>query len=352
MIIRQIIIVLLLLLPLYVHAQQISFQTFLSEHEKSEHLDSISFGKAFNFIEHEERYALFLPQINDTCPCKKENVNWQKGSYIQYKNFIAVMLQRYCSNYQDGNDKWFMENDGTDYVLITYSYNGEILDYKIIGHTGIAYTIHLETLKNNQGFVVKQGIVTDCSLLRQYKDVVYQIRTHEYILQSNGKIKERYIGAPYKEVVDILSSVKQFSFQQFLSYFQKWDNTTVDHVLFTPSREQIELPFKSCLTLLPDTLDINCWPRDIQWIPCRYIENKESFSFFIIKNCMTPKSGFYPYTDYLILEFSKNGMFRNAKNIYHLDDNTFINNTITQDSITIHLQNFYHSNMEVISRPK
>ena len=116
------IIVLFFMLPLtHVCAQEVSFQTFLSELEKSECIDSVSFGKSFDFVDSAERYSRFLPQANEECRCAQENIRWQKGCYIEYKNFIAVTLQRYCSDYQDGNSQWFMENDGTDYVLITYS---------------------------------------------------------------------------------------------------------------------------------------------------------------------------------------------------------------------------------------
>lgn len=86
-------------------------------------------------------------------------------------------------------------------------------------------------------------------------------------------IEKRSIDAPRKEVVDVMSSVEQFSFEQFQAYFQKWDKTYVDYTLFTSSKDQAELPFESCLSLIPDTLDHNCWPRDIRWLPCRYMEN-------------------------------------------------------------------------------
>lgn len=77
-----------------------------------------------------------------------------------------------------GTVKWFMENDGTDYVLITYSYNGEMLDYKIVGHSGTAYAIRMRAPKKGTGLVVEQKVLDDCSLLSQYKDLAYTIYTH------------------------------------------------------------------------------------------------------------------------------------------------------------------------------
>lgn len=337
------IVALLIMLPLtHVYAQQVSFQTFLSEFEKSKSIDSIPFGKVYDFIDYGKQYSQFLPPTNEECRCEQENISWKKGSYVEYKNFIAAMLQRVCYNYQDGNSQWFMENDVTDYMLITYSRKGEILDYKIVGHSGRAYVINnITAAENDSGIIVEQKILDDCSLLRQYKNLVYTVSKHKYILKSDGKIEEQSVGVPNKETLDVLSSIKQFSFEQFMSYFKKWDKTNVDHTLFSLSSDDAELPFESCLSLLPDTLDYNCWPRDIQWEPCQYIENEKGFYCFIIKDCMTPKAGFSPYTDYLILEFNKNGTFKSAKNIYHSDDNSVVDNATRQSLITKALKAFY-----------
>lgn len=283
---------------------------------------------------------MLLPQANEECRCAQENIRWQKGRYVEYKNFIAVTLQRYCSDYQDGNSQWFMENDGTDYVLITYSYNGEMLDYKAVGHSGTAYAIRMTAPKKGIGLVVEQKVLDNCSLLRQYRDLAYTIYTHEYIVKSDGTIEKRSVDAPRKEIVDVMSSVEQFSFEQFQTYFQKWDKPYVDYTLFTSSKDQTELPFESCLSLIPDTLDHNCWPRDIRWLPCRYMENEKFISFFIIKECMTPKAGFIPYTDYLILEFHKNGTFKRARNIYHWDDDSVVADSVMHTLITKNLKTY------------
>ena len=107
------------MLPLtHVCAQDVSFQTFLSELEKSECIDSVSFGKSFDFINDAELYSKFLPQANEKCRCAQEIYDGKREVMLNTKTFT---LQRYCSGYQDGNSQWFMENDGTDYVLITYS---------------------------------------------------------------------------------------------------------------------------------------------------------------------------------------------------------------------------------------
>ena len=88
-----------------------------------------------------------------------------------------------------------------------------MLDYKVVGHSGTAYAIRMTALKKGTGLVVEQKVLDDCSLVRQYKDLVYTIYTHEYIVKSDGTIEERSVDAPRKEIVDVMSSVEQFSFE-------------------------------------------------------------------------------------------------------------------------------------------
>lgn len=342
MTINKTIFTLIILLSSHVHAQQVSFHTFLSEHEKVERLDSASFGCPYEFIENENRYSKFLPPANDDCLCKQEDIRWQKGSYVEFKNFIAVALQRYCMNYQDGNNEWFMENDGFDYMLITYSRDGMMIDCKSIGHYGTAaYKIGIKASHDGKDLMVEQRTLDDCSLLVQYKNLEYTSCTRKYTLNSDGKIKESVTVAPHKEIVDVLSSVKQFSFEQFKAYFQRQDNPKIDHTLFTREGGDKELPFESCLALIPYPLDYNCWPRNIWWTAYQYIEDEEQFSFFVIKSCDTPKIGFYPYSDKMILEFHKDGTFKGARNVYHFDDNYFVDEDMQNNMITKTLKHIF-----------
>lgn len=332
-----------IILPLtHVCAQETSFKDFLSEHEKVNCIDSVSFGKAFDLIEDVERYSAFLPPTDDRY---KDSIyvtwGWLRGSYIEGKKYITVTLKRYYSDFLDGNNQWFMENEVTDYVIITYSHEGKILDCMTIGNSGAAYSLRMSAQKHGMGIVVEQRIVDDCSQLHQYVNPVHTVFTKEYILKSDGRIKEREIVAPHKEVVDVMSSVKQFSFEQFLSRFRKWDKPYVDHTVFTPSSDLADLPFESCLSLIPDTLDCNCWPRDIQWIPCRYIETEDALYFFIVKCCDLPKVG-YRYADDLVLEFHKDGTFKCARNIYHSSDDSDVDATTECMLITKALKNFLH----------
>ena len=195
-----------------------------------------------------------------------------------------------------------------------------MIDFKTLCHSGTAaYAISIKASDDGQGLAVEQRTLDDCSLLLQYKNLEYTSCTRKYTLLSDGKIKERITIAPHKKTVDVLSSVKQFSFEQFKAYFHKQDKPVIDHTLFTMAEEGKELPFESCLSLIPDTVDTKGWPREICWNPCQYIESDDLFYFFLITDCRFPKEG-YPYVDFLVLEFLKDGTFKGAKSVYHWSD--------------------------------
>jgi len=62
--------------------------------------------------------------------------SWLKGSYIKHGDLIIAMLRRWRYDFHDRFEKLFVEYEFCDYMLITYSGKGEILDYKAIGYYG------------------------------------------------------------------------------------------------------------------------------------------------------------------------------------------------------------------------
>lgn len=77
-----------MLLLTHVYAQEVSFQTFLSELEKSECIDSVSLGKSFDFIDDAERYSKFLPQANEECRCAQEIYDGKREVMLNTKTLL------------------------------------------------------------------------------------------------------------------------------------------------------------------------------------------------------------------------------------------------------------------------
>ena len=309
-------------------AQPSAFRTFLSGFKKCFQINLSSFGEKIisdSALIDGDMYARFLPPIQDDCLCEQYNVFWQKGSYMECGGFITVMLKRHCQDYKDENSQYFIENDVADYMLVTYSRDGEILDFKTVGHDGRAYFTRIPPKGQAPNFLVQQGSLDDCTSILRYQDLTYTVRTYEYNVSPDGKIKERTTGTAQKETIKNPENDRApIRFEEFMSYFKKWEKPYVNDSLFIPSTPHTDLPFPECFSLIPDTLDCGCWPRALQWTPGRYIESKERYFFFVTKDCMTPHRAPSPYADYMVLEFSKDGIFKEASNIFHVTDDSYI----------------------------
>ena len=52
-----------------------------------------------------------VPIDYEMCIRDRDDVFWQKGSYMERGGFITIMLKRHCQDYKDGNSQYFIEND-------------------------------------------------------------------------------------------------------------------------------------------------------------------------------------------------------------------------------------------------
>lgn len=185
-------------------AQPAAFRTFLSGFKKGTQINIASFGEKIisdSVLIDSDMYARFLPPIQDGYLCGQDDVFWQKGSYMERGGFITVMLKRHCQDYKDGNSQYFIENDVTDYMLVTYSRDGKILDFKTVGHSGGAYFTRIVPGGQVPNFLVEQGSLDDCTSILRYQDLTYTVRTYEYNVSPDGKIKDKTIGTSQKETI-------------------------------------------------------------------------------------------------------------------------------------------------------
>lgn len=341
MLIRNIFIFVLLLHFAHVTAQPAAFRTFLSGFKKCTQFNIASFGERIisdSVLIDGDKYARFLPPIEDDCLCGQDDVFWQKGSYMEFGDFIAVMLKRHCQDYKDGNSQYFTENLVTDYMLVTYSRDGKILNFKTVGHDGSAYFTRITPNEQALNFLVEQGALDDCTSILRYQDLTYTVRKYEYTISPDGKIKDKTVGASQKETIKNPENNRTpIRFEEFMSYFKIWEKPYVNDSLFTPATPHADLPFPECFSLIPDTLDCGCWPRNLQWTAGRYIENNGHYFFFVSKSCMIPLTD-SPYTDYMVLTFNKNGLFKEALNILHVTDDSYIEDL--SSALTLQLKNY------------
>ena len=320
---RKFLFPLLLLLPVPCMAQEATFQSFLQDFRECSRVELSCYGdiKAANnpYVDN-EMYKNFLPVVADS-------ITWLKGSCFRHGDIIVAMLRKWDMNVYDKYKHYIMENDVCNFMLITYSAKGELIDSKVLGKyggndVGNTYYTNITPTGDPLKFRVEQATLDgDGKLMLQYKeDLVYTVATHEYTISPEGKIVDKTLGTKkeHRRPKGVENSGNA-SFEEFKSNFVKWNKPFSNDTLFESKVPGEFLSVPDCFNTIPDTILSNVAPRDAELSPCRYIETEESCFFFMVEGCMIPIEG-YPYTDYKILEFDKKGRFKKQYIVAHFSD--------------------------------
>jgi len=265
----------------------------------------------------DKEYRYLIPDLKDDCQCV-EREWWGDGYYVPTDTYIACFIPCICHDYQDGNPGELMENDVIDYELVTYSYSKKIIDQHTLGRSNQVYKMRLSYDEKDSRFVVERGTLTDGHLLYQYKGQDYTFTRHYITIDKHGRIQERQVGNTWTEhEPEAETSVPPVTFSDYIKLFEPWNKPEVSDSLFKSDNQMSLTP--KYRDMLPDSLFCNCWPKNLSWSAGRCIETPTFWLCFICVSCYPPKSG-YPYTEYLMLVYSKDGIFVRAESILRLSD--------------------------------
>lgn len=342
---RKFLFPLLLLLPVPCMAQEATFQSFLQDFRKCSQVELSCYGdvKAANnpYVD-KKIYKNFLPVVADS-------IMWLKGSCFRHGDIIVAMLRKWDMNVYDKYKHYIMENDVCNFMLITYSAKGELIDSKVLGkyggnNVGNTYYTNITPTDDPLKFRVEQATLDgDGKLMKQYKeDLIYTVTTHEYTISPEGKIADKTLGtAKEHRRPKGTENSGNTSFAQFKSYFAKCTAPYNNDSLFEMKVPGEFLSKPECFDIIPDTILSNVMPRDADLAACRYIETEESCFFFMVEGCMIPIKG-YPYTDYKILEFDKKGRFKKQYIVAHFSDDMDIDYEKIPTVLSQNLKKYEH----------
>lgn len=154
------------------------------------------------------------------------------------------------------------------------------------------------------------------------KNLLDAVQRCKVTIGSKGEIEMRQI-AEYKQHIpdDELKQNPPLSFGDFLSKFRKWDKKEFGDSLFVCSQEANSSLSSSLLLELfsKNIICERCWPKDLCWTPCHYIETEHSFLCFMVIDCSFPKGQELPYSDYVIALFDKKRQFQKIVNVMHMN---------------------------------
>ena len=293
------------------------FATFLSELKEVSIPDISAFG-SYESKNTDNKFSCFLPVAENDCPCKE--INWKNGGYMLNGNIVVVFMSRICWDYHDAFDKYLMENTGRDLIMIAYSAEGKLIDYKIVAHEGEAYKVIMKYDVNNKALIVERGSLKDGKPLREYGDLTFNMERHIFSVDKNGMIKDAPTGKPWKEILrNNNDKAGRPAFSKFLIRFEKWKETDVDNSVFENNNNDNTLSTQDIYMMTSDTLDCDCFQKDLMWNAGHYINTGKSYYCFVVKCCEYPKDNDSDrYIDYLILEFDKNGVFVKSHELIRL----------------------------------
>ncbi len=294
------------------------FEHFLSKLVAVKQVDILAFGDTI--IEPNLTDVAFQPYLTQISAQlnKRKDCAWQGGGYMKKGDVVWVFLQAHLLDYNDGYSKWFMEPMLTKYFVATYTKDGKLLDSQCVGNSDGVYRFDVDGY-NGKSFLVSQFVMDDPAMTHDYKGLDYTVQRSKVTINFKGEVKMKHQGG-YKQHVPAkeLASNPPLSFVDFLKNFRRWDKKEFDDSLFVYSKTNSFLASSSLLKLFPnEKICKKCWPKDLSWTPCCYIETKRSFLCFMLMDCSFPKKDEARYIDYVIAVFGKDGQFKKLVNAQH-----------------------------------
>lgn len=181
------------------------------------------------------------------------------------------------------------------------------------------YRISIDEAKGS-AFYVSQFVLEDPAMAHDYNGLDYMVQRSKVTISLKGEIKMKQLNKYKQHIQDEeLCANPPLEFGDFLKKFKKWNQKELGDSLFVYSQGNNSFLASSLLLKLLPKEDIcgRCWPKDLSWTPCHYIETKRLFLCFMILECDFPKGEVVPYVDYVVALFDKRGQFQKIVNIMH-----------------------------------
>lgn len=181
------------------------------------------------------------------------------------------------------------------------------------------YRIAIDEAEDNS-FCVSQFVLEAPAMAHDYNGLDYMVQRSKVTISPKGEIKVKQLNKYKQHIQDEeLCANPPLEFGDFLKKFKKWNQKELGDSLFVYSQGNNSFLASSLLLKLLPKEDIcgRCWPKDLSWTPCHYIETKRLFLCFMILECNFPKGEVVPYVDYVVALFDKRGQFQKIVNIMH-----------------------------------
>lgn len=278
-----------------------------------------------------EKFGDYLPVLGNRMDEPKCDYYWYKNGWYTDINGIVTVIAfsnadlRSC--YEDSEyNRSLAENNVQECYLLTYTKDGRLIDTARISRDGDCYLSRVKNVVAHPlSLIVEQGVVSDGRMFLFYDDLRYKLRRLKYSVSSDGSISSAQEGDAWEELLpQERSTPENTTFDAYLRLFRKWNKATLDESVFASTNEWSD--YMSVSSFVPDTLDCQCYPRELSWIPCHYIERGDKYVCFLDAVCEYPKESLIErYVTHLQLTYTKEGKLTDTKIVSSIlfDDDSY-----------------------------
>lgn len=265
--------------------------------------------------------AAFEPYLSPISPqlSGRRDCAWQGGGYMKKGDVVCVFLQAHLLDYHDEHSDWFAEPLLTKYMVATYTKDGKLLDGQCLGNGNGMYRFSIDEARGDS-FCVSQLVLDDPAMAHDYDGLDYTVQRSEVTISPKGEIRTRRLNEYRRHVPDEeLCSNPPLAFEDFLKKFRRCDKSEPGDSLFVYSQGSGSFLASSLLlNVFPkEKICGGCWPKDLVWTPCGYIETRRSFLCCMVMECEFPRGNGRAYVDYVAALFDKGGHFQKIVNVMH-----------------------------------
>lgn len=248
----------------------------------------------------------FVPSLLP-CDCREmDDIFWYKGSTVRLGDSITVaFMNRLCDDSHNNALSRY------DHVVATYNAVGNLIDSRIVGRSGRAWSTELKGVVDDADGIVMTATRRDLpvpSMIEEETDLTFAVTTTRYTIGRDGLIARTSLGAPRSETVmaSTMTATKE-NFATLLALFTpiKGDRITLSSFLHE-GEEGKEIDHAYVRAFINPAPDCDCAPLRTLWTAGRKIETADRYILLMLKDCSEPRYG-YPYAECVVGVFTKDG---------------------------------------------
>ena len=240
-----------------------------------------------------------LPNILDE---EGDSLCWQQGRYIEGSNFDIAFLRYYYLEHS----LLKAEDITCSYYLVTYSKEGNIIDFKRVGKSGLTNILSTKFHLGKLRITSRHAYLQERSAYSDYWPMEFIEERTSFYISPTGQITSKKNGKAKKIKVSLQRpNLRLYTFENYIAIFKPETSLEIqdDYFYCNNALDNQEISYYNVWKFIDSTYD----GRDnAMWIAGKYIRTKDLYLCFATKLNLTPPCG-YPNAERLVITYTSSG---------------------------------------------